>query len=241
MKHGNPCGAGVGSTGREAFENAFRADTVSPYGGILAFNGEVDEELVARLKGIFLEIVLAPSFAGDALERLRKRKKLRILRMPDGRDGRMQLRSIWGGLLVQEPDTCADQVMSGEVVTRRKPTGPEMEALDLAWRVCKGVKSNAIVVGDPMGTLGVGAGQMSRIESLDLAVRRALREGNSLEGAVLASDGFFPFRDGPDRAAEEGISAIVQPGGSIRDEEVIAAADEHGMAMVMTGTRHFRH
>ena len=241
MKHGNPCGAGIGSTPLEAFENAFRADTVSPYGGILAYNGEVDLELVTRLKGIFLEIVLAPSFASDALEKLRKRKKLRVLSMPDGRDKRMQLRSIWGGFLVQEPDTCADQVFSGEVVTSRKPKDKEMEALDLAWRICKGVKSNAIVLGDPLGTLGVGAGQMSRIESLDLAVRRALREGNRLEGAVLASDGFFPFRDGPDRAAEEGISAIVQPGGSIRDEEVITAADEHGMAMVMTGTRHFRH
>jgi len=241
MKHGNPCGAGVGASGLEAFENAFRADTVSPYGGILAFSGEVDAELVSRLKGVFLEIVMAPGFSTEALEKLRKRKNLRILRMPGGRDTGMQFRSVWGGLLIQQPDIDAGQVRGGTVVTARKPTEQELDALDLAWRICKGVKSNAIVVGDAKGTLGVGAGQMSRIESLDLAVRRALREGNALEGAVLASDGFFPFRDGPDRAAEEGIAAIVQPGGSIRDEEVIAAADEHGMAMVMTGTRHFRH
>lgn len=241
LKHGNPCGAGIGSSSVEAFENAFRADTISPYGGILAFNGEVDIDLVKRLKGLFLEIVLATSFTEDALARLRKRKKLRILQMPSGRDKGMQLRSIWGGVLLQDTDSCADQVIEGEVVTSRKPTDSELKALDITWRVCKGVKSNAIVLGDEKGTLGVGAGQMSRIESLDLAIRRALREGNGLEGAVLASDGFFPFRDGPDRAASEGISAIVQPGGSIRDEEVIQAADEHGMAMVFTGTRHFRH
>jgi len=241
LKHGNPCGAGIGTSSVEAFENAFRADTISPYGGILAFNGEVDIDLVKRLKGLFLEIVLATSFTEDALARLRKRKKLRILRMPAGRDDGMQLRSIWGGVLLQDHDSCADQVLAGEVVTSRKPTDGELKALDIAWRVCKGVKSNAIVLGDEKGTLGVGAGQMSRIESLDLAIRRALREGNGLEGAVLASDGFFPFRDGPDRAASEGISAIVQPGGSIRDEEVIQAADEHGMTMVFTGTRHFRH
>jgi phosphoribosylaminoimidazolecarboxamide formyltransferase/IMP cyclohydrolase len=241
MKHGNPCGVGVGASGVEAFENAFRADTASPYGGILAFSDEVDAELVSRFKGVFLEIVMAPGFSAEALEKLGKRKNLRVLRMPGGRDTGMQLRSVWGGLLIQQPDVDADQVRSGRVVTARIPTEAELDALDLAWRICKGVKSNAIVVGDSKGTLGVGAGQMSRIESLDLALRRALREGNDLRGAVLASDGFFPFRDGPDRAAEEGIAAIVQPGGSIRDEEVVAAADEHGMAMVMTGTRHFRH
>lgn len=240
MKHGNPCGAGCGSTPLEAFRNSFRADTVSPYGGILALNCRADMELVAGLKKLFLEIVMAPSFDEDALKRLQKRKKLRILRMPDGRNTEDQMRSIWGGMLVQSPDSVQglEQV---ETVTKRKPTEEELSAMDILWRICRSVKSNAIVVGDSRGTLGVGAGQMSRIESLDLAVRRAKREGHSLNGAVLASDGFFPFRDGPDRAAEEGITAIVQPGGSIRDEDVIQAADLHGMAMVFTGTRHFRH
>ncbi len=241
LKHGNPCGAGVGGSATEAFENAFRADTVSPYGGILAMGCTVDMELVARLKGLFLEVVLAPGYDGDALARLRRRKRLRILRMPPGAPAARSVRSVWGGLLVQEPDRVTESVADGRVVTDREPTDTELRAMDLAWRVCRSVRSNAIVVGDAMGTLGVGAGQMSRIESLDLAVRRASREGHDLSGAALASDGFFPFRDGPDRAAEAGVTAIVQPGGSIRDEEVIAAADEHGMAMVMTGRRHFRH
>ncbi len=240
MKHGNPCGTGRGDTPLAAFDNAFRADSVSPYGGILALNCNVDMELVARLKGIFLEIVMAPSFDEDALLRLQKRKKLRILRMPDGSEDRRQVRSINGGLLFQDPDYVAG-LEKIDIVSERKPSEQELAAMDILWRVCRSVKSNAIVIGDSMGTLGVGAGQMSRIESLDLAVRRAKREGHSLLGAVLASDGLFPFRDGPDRAAEEGISAIVQPGGSIRDQEVIDAVNEHDMAMVFTGTRHFKH
>ena len=240
MKHGNPCGAGRGDTPTAAFDNAFRADSVSPYGGILALNCSIDMELVARLKGIFLEIVMAPRFDSDALLRLQKRKKLRILRMPDGSEDGRQVRSINGGLLFQDPDSVTG-LERIDIVSERKPSEQELAAMDILWRVCRSVKSNAIVIGDNMGTLGVGAGQMSRIESLDLAIRRAKREGHSLEGAVLASDGLFPFRDGPDRAAEEGISAIVQPGGSIRDEEVIDAVNQHGMAMVFTGTRHFRH
>ncbi len=240
LKHGNPCGAGVGPGPLEAFENAFRADRISPYGGILALNRVVDMELVERLKGLFLEIVMAPLFETDALERLRKRKKLRIIRMPDGKPGDKVVRSIWGGVLRQDPDR-VDGLERIDVVTKRRPTEEELQAMDLLWRICRSVKSNAVVVGDTRGALGVGAGQMSRIESLDLAIRRAKREGHSLEGAVLASDGFFPFSDGPDMAAGAGITAIVQPGGSIRDDEVAAAADKHGIAMVFTGTRHFRH
>ncbi len=240
-KHGNPCGVGCGLSASEAFLNAFRADRVSPYGGILACTSKVDMELVKELKGIFLEIVIAPEFEEDALARLRKRKNLRILKMPIAADKAMLLRSIWGGLLVQEPDLAVEKAVECQVVTERKPTAEELVALDLAWKVVKGVKSNAIVIGDNHGTLGVGIGQPSRIESLDLAVRRALRENNNLSGSVLASDAFFPFRDGPDKAAEAGIKAIIQPGGSIRDEEVIASCNEHGIAMVFTGTRHFRH
>lgn len=240
-KHGNPCGVGCGGSAREAFLNAFRADRVSPYGGILACTSTVDMELVKELKGIFLEIIIAPEFDEDALFRLQKRKNLRILRVPIAADNALLLRSIWGGLLVQEPDLSVENSAECRVVTERKPTAAELVALDLAWKVVKGVKSNAIVIGDGNGTLGVGIGQPSRIESLDLAVRRAIRENNELYGSVLASDAFFPFRDGPDKAAEAGVKAIIQPGGSIRDEEVIAACNEHGIAMVFTGKRHFRH
>lgn len=240
-KHGNPCGAGTGDTPLQAFENAFRADRTSPYGGILALNTVVDTELVAALKGIFLEIVIAPGFEPDALKRLRKRKNLRILRMNIARDDRLKFRSILGGMLVTEPDLSTEDPSNWTVVTARSPNPEELAAMDLAWRVVKGVKSNAIVIGDRCGTLGVGIGQPSRIESLDLAVRRALAEGNRLIGSALASDAFFPFRDGPDKAARAGVTAIVQPGGSIRDEEVIAACDQHGIAMAFTGTRHFRH
>lgn len=241
LKHGNPCGAGIGSTAAEAFANAFRADTVSPYGGILALNRPVDGGLADAVRDLFLEVLLAPDYDPATLERLRRRKKLRILRMPPRPDPGLQTRSIPGALLFQDGDPGDAGSSSWRQVTRRAPTPEETKALDLAWRVCRSVKSNAIVLGDELGTLGVGAGQMSRIESLDLAVRRALREGHRLEGAVLASDGYFPFRDGPDAAASAGISAIVQPGGSMRDDEVIQAADEHGMAMLFTGTRHFRH
>ncbi len=240
-KHGNPCGAGIGATPAQAFQKAFRADRTSPYGGILASTETVDMELMAALKGIFLEIIIAPSFTEEALKKLQKRKNLRIIKMTPSPDDSLQLRSIHGGLLVQQPDLSMEDIGSCEVVTERKPTESELAAMDIAWRVVKGVKSNAIVIGDESGTLGVGIGQPSRIESLDLAVRRALREGNELSGSVLASDAFFPFRDGPDKAAEAGVKAIVQPGGSIRDEEVIEACNQHGIAMIFTGSRHFRH
>ncbi len=240
-KHGNPCGVGCGDTAAEAFVNAFRADRISPYGGILACTSTVDIDLVKELKSIFLEIVIAPDFEESALKRLQKRKNLRILKMPISSDKTILLRSIWGGLLVQEPDLSIENAVNCTVVTERKPTPEELVALDLAWKVVKGVKSNAIVIGDNKGTLGVGIGQPSRIESLNLAIRRALREGNELVGSVLASDAFFPFRDGPDKAAKAGVTAIIQPGGSIRDEEVIAACNESGIAMVFTGVRHFRH
>ena len=242
LKHGNPCGAGIGKYPLEAFENAFRADKISPYGGILAVNTEVDIDLVKGLKGLFLEIVLAPSYTPEALERLQKRKKLRVLRMPVGKNRSKQFRSIWGGILIQKPDFSAcGEIYSARIVTKRKPTEKEKAALDFTWKVCRCVKSNAIVLGDHKGIIGVGAGQMSRIESMELALKRAKSAGLEIRGSVLASDGFFPFRDGPDAAAEAGISAIAQPGGSIRDQEVIDAADEHGMTMVLTDKRHFRH
>lgn len=241
LKHGNPCGAGVGNTASEAFENAFRADRQSPYGGILACNTLIDSELTARLKELFLEVIIAPDYSEDAMKRLLKRPNLRIIRMAPGRDTQPAIKSIWGGILVQEQDSTIESSDSWTDVTARKPTEEELEAMDIAWRVVKGVKSNAIVLGDRKGTLGVGIGQPSRVESLDLAIRRALREGNDLEGSVLASDAYFPFRDGPDEAARAGVKAIIQPGGSIRDQEVIDACNQHGIAMVFTGVRHFLH
>ncbi len=241
LKHGNPCGAGVGSNPTEAFENAFRADRQSPYGGILACNRVIDAELTARLKELFLEVIIAPDYEEDALKRLLKRTNLRIIRLKPGRDTSPTIKSIWGGFMLQEQDCSLEPPSTWTTVTGRKPTGREIEALDIAWRIVKGVKSNAIVIGDEKGALGVGIGQPSRVESLDLAIRRALREGNDLAGSVLASDAYFPFRDGPDAAADAGVKAIIQPGGSIRDEEVIEACNQHGMAMVFTGVRHFLH
>jgi phosphoribosylaminoimidazolecarboxamide formyltransferase/IMP cyclohydrolase len=243
LKHGNPCGAGIADSPGEAFELAFSADRISPYGGILATNSLVDYELVERLKGLFLELLIAPGFEDSALERLRKRKKLRVLRssLPMRSSADLELRSVHGGLLIQEPDCSAPEAIEAEVVTRRGPENGERAALDLAWRICRGTKSNSIVLATSERVVGVGAGQMSRIESLDLACRRADAAGLSIEGAVLASDGFFPFRDGIDMASDRGITAVVQPGGSIRDSEVIEAADEKNICMLFTGVRHFRH
>jgi phosphoribosylaminoimidazolecarboxamide formyltransferase/IMP cyclohydrolase len=241
LKHGNPCGAGTGSTGAEAFENAFRADRASPYGGILAVRGQVDLQLVQALKGLFLEVLLAGSYTDEAILALGKRKKLRVLRMPPGAEQDLQFRSIWGGVLVQEPDPGCKGDLPGTVVTKRSPTPLEATSIEMAWRICRCVKSNSMVIADGKGALGIGAGQMSRIESLELAVGRAGKAGLSLCGSALGSDGFIPFRDCVDEAARAGVTAVAQPGGSIRDEEAIEAADGHGMAMVFTSRRHFRH
>lgn len=241
LKHGNPCGAGLGGSPLEAFEAAWRADRVSPYGGVLAISSEVDRPLAERLKGLFLELLLAPGFSDDALDVLSKRRKIRVMAVPAGFEQEARIRSIWGALLVQEPDTSTAGELPGEVKTRRQPTSGEMEALDIGWTICRAVRSNAIVVADGAGALGVGAGQMNRVESLELALRRIGRAGLDARGAVMASDGFLPFRDCVDMAAGAGITAIVQPGGSIRDADSISAADEANIAMVFTGRRHFRH
>ncbi len=242
VKHGNPCIAARADDLATAWERASAADSDSPYGGVLAVNSTLDTALVDRLKGLFLELVLAPGFEPGALDRLRTRKKLRVLGMPPGRETGLQIRSIWGALLVQEPDPGAAGDLSSAVLAgSRPPTAGEAGAMDLAWRICRTVKSNAMVVCGPDAALGIGAGQMSRIESLDLAIRRAAAAGLDIRGAALASDGLIPFRDTVDRAASAGITAIVQPGGSLRDEEVFRAADEAGITMLLTGRRHFRH
>jgi len=246
VKHTNPCGAAVGPDVVTAFERARASDPVSIYGGIVGVNRAVDGRLVTALSGILLEILFAPAFERDALDELRAtKKKLRVIQLPVERPSAgsppLELRSVPGGLLVQEADLVGLDPGTVRVVSRRQPTAGEWRALRFAWTVVKHVKSNAIVLSSEEQVLGVGAGQMSRVDAARLAVMRAREHGHGLGGAVAASDAFFPFRDGLDLVAEAGATAAIHPGGSIRDDEIVAAADEHGMAMVTTGIRHFKH
>ena len=241
VKHNNPCGAATGATLLEAFETARRTDPASAFGGIVAFNREVDAPTGAALTAIFLECVVAPGYAAPALEALAGRTNLRVLETGPagpGMYGGFDLRRITGGFLAQDWDAAPADLRRARVVTRRPPTDAEMRALDFAWRVARHVKSNAIVLAREERTIGIGAGQMSRVDSVRLAIQKA---SELAAGAVMASDAFFPFRDGLDEAARAGVAAVVQPGGSVKDAEVIAAADSHGMAMLFTGVRHFRH
>jgi len=245
IKHTNPCGAAVGPDAVTAFERARASDPVSIYGGIVGVNRPVERSVVSKLAGILVEILFAPAFAEEALEELaRTKRKLRVIRVPcDRRDwpaGRTELRSVVGGLLLQEPDLADLDPATVKVVTRREPTPDEWRGLRFAWRIAKHVKSNAIVLTRADQVLGVGAGQMSRIDAARLSVMRAREHGHETAGSVAASDAFFPFRDGLDVIADAGATAVIHPGGSIRDDEVIAAADTRGMAMVLTGLRHFR-
>jgi phosphoribosylaminoimidazolecarboxamide formyltransferase/IMP cyclohydrolase len=242
VKHMNPCGVGLGDTLDAAFARAYEADPVSIFGGIIACNRPVDGALADRLASMFLEIVLAPAFSDEALARLARKKNLRLLQVdmtePLWRPGEHLLRRVSGGLLVQEVDTGIENTDDWRVVTRRAPSDEEWQALRFAWRIVRFVKSNAIVLADATMTLGVGAGQMNRVGAARIAIEQA---GPRARGSVLASDAFFPMRDTVDTAAAAGVTAIIQPGGSIRDEESIQAADEHGLAMVFTGRRHFLH
>ena len=246
VKHTNPCGAAVGSDVVAAFDRARASDPVSIYGGIVGVNRPVDRRLVEALAGILLEILFAPGFEPDALDELRRtKKKLRVLEVPVGQPAAdalpLELRSVPGGLLVQESDLVEDDLDAACVASHRQPTAAEWRALRFAWKVVKHAKSNAIVLTSEDQVLGVGAGQMSRVDASRLAVMRAREHGHKLAGVVVASDAFFPFRDGLDVVAEAGATAAIHPGGSIRDDEIVAAANEHGMAMVTTGIRHFKH
>lgn len=242
VKHTNPCGVATGDSLAAAYRTAREADAVSAFGGIVALNREVDRAAAEVLVETFLECVVAPAYTPEALEVLRTKKNLRVLAtgalLPaDHRE--LTFKRVGGGLVVQERDaSAAGEVRGGRVVTKRAPTEQELEALDLGWRVCKHVKSNAIVLAVPGKTVGIGAGQMSRVESVRIASSKA---GERARGSVLASDAFFPFPDNVVLAAEHGITAVAQPGGSVKDAEVIAAADAAGIAMVFTGARHFRH
>jgi phosphoribosylaminoimidazolecarboxamide formyltransferase/IMP cyclohydrolase len=242
VKHTNPCGVATRSALADAYLAARDADALSAFGGVVAFNREVDLATSQHLVETFLECVVAPRFAPDALELLRTKKNLRLLATGDwvgAGDRELVVQRVSGGFVVQERDASGrGEVHRGKVVSRRLPTTEELASLDFAWRVCKHVKSNAIVLAQGTTTVGIGAGQPSRVASVEIAVRKA---GEKARGSVLASDGFFPFPDGIDVAAKAGVTAIAQPGGSIRDADVVAAADAHGLAMIFTSVRHFRH
>lgn len=249
VKHMNPCGSATGKTIAEAWKKAYEADKTSIFGGIVAANREIDLETAQMLKPIFLEIVMAPSFAPDALELLCTKKNLRVLKVDMTKDNtvRKQYVSMNGGMLVQDRDINTKPVAADQCVTELKPTVEQLADMEFAWKIVKHVKSNAIVVAKDGMTYGVGAGQMNRIGSAEIALKQAQNtlkeEGKDImtEGLVLASDGFFPFNDCVALAAEYGIKAIVQPGGSIRDEDSIKLADEKGITMLFTGERHFKH
>jgi phosphoribosylaminoimidazolecarboxamide formyltransferase / IMP cyclohydrolase len=246
IKHNNPCGAATRPTLADAVATARACDPVSAYGAVIAVNQLVDKKTAEVLTESFMEAVLAPAYGDEALEVFAKKANVRVLALEDAKAWRSgppdsELRQVRGGFLVQTKDLAVrlfDEVEGAKVVTRRAPSPKELEALAFAWAVAKHVRSNAIVFGQPDRIVAVGAGQMSRVDSVKLCV---LKGGGALKGTAVASDAFFPFRDGVDVLAEAGASAIVQPGGSIRDEEVIRAADEHGVAMIFTGVRHFRH
>ncbi len=244
IKHTNPCGVGTGTSLLDAWEKAFATDTVSPFGGIVCVNREIDLAFADHIHSIFTEVLIAPSFAPDALERLQKKKDRRLVVMNATALRKAMLtdvRSVAGGILMQQHDA---QLLSSEglrVVTSREPSQTELAAMMFAWKVAKHVKSNAIVYALADRTLAIGAGQMSRVDSARIAVRKAADAGLSLEDCAVASDAFFPFADGLIQAAEAGATCVIQPGGSVRDEEVVAAANERNLAMAFTGMRHFKH
>ncbi len=245
VKHANPCGVSVAATPLEAYDRAYRTDPTSAFGGIIALNRELDAKTASAIVDRqFVEVLAAPAVSADAARVLSSKPNVRVLELGDLHrtpTGELEYRSVTGGLLVQSRDTGSVPESGLTVVTRRKPTPAELADLMFAWRVCKFVKSNAIIFARQRMTIGVGAGQMSRVYSTRIAAMKAADEQLEVQGSVMASDAFFPFRDGLDVAAEYGIRAVIQPGGSKKDAEVIAAADEHGIAMVFTGMRHFRH
>jgi phosphoribosylaminoimidazolecarboxamide formyltransferase/IMP cyclohydrolase len=242
VKHNNPCGAAVAADVHQAYEAAFACDPLSAFGGVIALNRRVDRALAQKLNEQFIEVLFAPGYDDDALEVLTQKQNIRILEDNERRlplVGEPEVKQVTGGLLVQDRDTERDDRETMEVVSGRKPSDKEWQDLLFAWRVSRHVKSNAIVLAKDLATVGIGAGQMSRVDSVRLAIEKF--RGESLQGAVMASDAFFPFADGPELAIEAGVTAIVQPGGSVRDDEVVAAVDETGIAMVFTRRRHFRH
>jgi len=253
IKHTNPSGVGTGTTNEEAYKRALATDPVSAFGGIVAFNRKVDAAVASQVVEVFSEVIVAPDYDDAALKIFESKKNLRVLKCSPPSEGGVaaalggrggsahEYKQLSGGFLVQEADTHHLKITELNIVTERQPTEAELNAMQLAWTVCKHVKSNAIVFANENCTLGVGAGQMNRVDSVRIAAMRAERFELPLTGSALASDAFFPFRDNVDEAARFGVAAIIQPGGSIKDDESIAAANEHGIAMAFTGVRHFKH
>jgi len=241
MKHNNPCGVASSGELREAYILAREADPVSAFGGVVAFNRPVDEETAKEIVSTFVEVVIAPGYNPGVLEIFGTKENIRILEVEIWGMERihdMDLKKVVGGLIYQDRDLGSVDIRDMEIVSKRRPTEEEIKAMSFAWKVAKHVKSNAIILARTNRTVGIGAGQMSRVDSTRLAIAKAQ---SPTQGCALASDAFFPFRDGIDEAAKSGATAIVQPGGSIKDNEVIAAANEYDMAMVFTRMRHFRH
>jgi phosphoribosylaminoimidazolecarboxamide formyltransferase/IMP cyclohydrolase len=244
VKHNNPCGCAVGSDVEDAFDKALATDPISAFGGVMCFNREVGAGLATKLNAMFVELVFAPGYTDEALEILKQKPNIRLLLNEEKRDpvvGERDYKRVRGGLLVQDRDSDLELRDEMEVGTERKPTEEEWGELLFAWRVCKHVRSNAIVFAKNLGTAGIGAGQMSRVDSVRIAIDKARAVELDLTGAVMASDAFFPFTDGPEVAFEAGVKAIIQPGGSKADPDVIAACNAAGAAMVFTSRRHFRH
>jgi phosphoribosylaminoimidazolecarboxamide formyltransferase/IMP cyclohydrolase len=245
VKHANPCGVAVADDVLAAYDQAYATDPTSAFGGIIAFNRELNESTALEIiKRQFVEVIIAPSINGAALAVLGGKQNIRVLECGNWNKFKkpsFDFKRVAGGLLVQDSDTGQITENDIKVVSKRKPTDRELADLLFAWKVAKFVKSNAIVYCKNNRTIGVGAGQMSRVYSARVAAIKAADEGLIVQGSVMASDAFFPFRDGIDSAADAGITAVIQPGGSVRDDEVIAAADEHNIAMIFTGMRHFRH
>lgn len=243
IKHTIPSGVGLGHTLEDAYRKAFSTDTVSPFGGIVVVNQKLDLATARAIDEIFTEIIIAPDYADDALEHLKSKKNRRLIRIKEHTEKTVQhsYRSIFGGALRQQSDTIKPDPDDFKVVTDRKPDDKEWKDLLFAWKVVRHIKSNAIVYAGGGRTLGIGSGQTSRVDSSEIAVIKAKKEGLNLSGSAIASDAFFPFADGVEAAAKAGATAVIQPGGSIRDEEVIAKANEHGMTMIFTGKRHFKH
>jgi phosphoribosylaminoimidazolecarboxamide formyltransferase/IMP cyclohydrolase len=244
VKHANPCGVATAAAPLEAYRKAFATDPTSAFGGIIAFNRPVDAATVEAVSAQFLEVLIAPAYADDALAVIAKKVNVRVLEVPlaaVAHGNAWDMKRVGGGMLLQSPDDANIAPSDLRCVSKRPPTDAEMRDLLFVWRVAKFVKSNAIVYGRDGQTLGVGAGQMSRVDSARIAAIKAKTAGLSLANSAAASDAFFPFRDGLDVVADNGATAVIQPGGSMRDAEVIAAADERGLAMLFTGIRHFRH
>jgi phosphoribosylaminoimidazolecarboxamide formyltransferase/IMP cyclohydrolase len=244
VKHNNPCGCAIGANAKDAYEKAFACDPQSAYGGVIAMNRPIDRECAEALAKQFIEVLLAPGFQDGALDVLQEKKNVRLLELPDwpGPSGELEAKPVIGGQLVQTRDVVSETRADMRAVSAREPTEDEWTDLLFAWRVCRHVRSNAIVIARAGATIGIGAGQMSRVDAVRIAVEKAQdAQPDLLDGSALASDAFFPFADGPELAMNAGVAAIIQPGGSVRDEEVVAAVDAAGAAMVATDRRHFRH